>query len=127
MLDKFFILLQDWEYIKQSLSILNNQINLLEEVDNLLNIEELSFIQKAYCALIAGFIGSLVGNPADLALVRIQADARLPLTERRNYKNVVDAFKRITKEEGFFALWRGAIPTVIRAMALNFAMLVSYD
>jgi hypothetical protein len=47
--------------------------------------------------LIAGFIGSLVGNPADLALIRIQADARLPLAERRNYKNVVDAFKRITK------------------------------
>ena len=57
----------------------------------------------------------------------MQADARLPLAERRNYKNVVDAFKRITKEEGFFALWRGATPTVIRAMALNFAMLVSYD
>lgn len=72
-------------------------------------------------------MGSLVGNPADLALIRMQADARLPQADRRNYKNVVDAFKRITKEEGFFALWRGATPTVIRAMALNFAMLVSYD
>lgn len=57
----------------------------------------------------------------------MQADARLPLSERRNYKNVVDAFKRISKEEGFFALWRGATPTVIRAMALNLAMLASYD
>jgi solute carrier family 25 oxoglutarate transporter 11 len=57
----------------------------------------------------------------------MQADARLPPAERRNYNNVIDAFKRITKEEGFFALWRGATPTVIRAMALNFAMLVSYD
>jgi hypothetical protein len=47
--------------------------------------------------LIAGFVGSLVGNPADLALIRMQADARLPVAERRNYKNVVDAFKRITK------------------------------
>jgi solute carrier family 25 oxoglutarate transporter 11 len=87
----------------------------------------LSFFQKAYSALIAGFVGSLVGNPADLALIRMQADSRLPLAERRNYKNVVDAFKRISKEEGFFALWRGATPTVIRAMALNLAMLASYD
>lgn len=87
----------------------------------------MSFFQKAYSALIAGFVGSLVGNPADLALIRMQADARLPLSERRNYKNVVDAFKRISKEEGFFALWRGATPTVIRAMALNLAMLASYD
>ena len=77
--------------------------------------------------MIAGFVGSLVGNPADLALIRMQADARLPVAERRNYKNVVDAFKRISSEEGFFALWRGATPTVIRAMALNLAMLVSYD
>lgn len=57
----------------------------------------------------------------------MQADARLPEAERRNYKNVVDAFKRITKEEGFLALWRGATPTVIRAMVLNLAMLASYD
>ncbi len=57
----------------------------------------------------------------------MQADARLPVAERRNYKNVVDAFKRITKEEGFLALWRGATPTVIRAVVLNLAMLVSYE
>lgn len=41
-------------------------------------VETLSFFQKAYCASFAGFIGSLVGNPADLALVRMQADSRLP-------------------------------------------------
>ena len=29
--------------------------------------------------MFAGFIGSLVGNPPDLALVRMQADARLPV------------------------------------------------
>lgn len=39
----------------------------------------LSFLQKAGCASFAGFIGSLVGNPADLALVRMQADARMPV------------------------------------------------
>lgn len=87
----------------------------------------MSFFQKAYSASFAGFIGSLVGNPADLALVRMQADARLPPDERRNYRNVVDAFRRIVKEEGFFALWRGATPTVVRAIVLNLAMLSSYD
>ena len=68
-----------------------------------------------------------MGNPADLALVRMQADARLPEAERRNYGNVVNAFRRIVKDEGFFALWRGATPTVIRAIVLNLAMLSSYD
>lgn len=68
-----------------------------------------------------------MGNPADLALVRMQADSRLPVEERRNYTGVFNAFGRIVKDEGFFALWRGAVPTVVRAIVLNLAMLSSYD
>jgi solute carrier family 25 oxoglutarate transporter 11 len=89
--------------------------------------ETLSFFQKAYCASIAGFVGALFANPADLALVRMQADNQLPVAERRNYKNVFDAFGRIAKEDGVSGLWRGATPTVIRAVVLNLAMLASYD
>jgi solute carrier family 25 (mitochondrial oxoglutarate transporter), member 11 len=40
---------------------------------------------------------------------------------------VFNAFSRITKEEGFLGLWRGATPTIVRAMALNLAMLSTYD
>jgi solute carrier family 25 oxoglutarate transporter 11 len=40
---------------------------------------------------------------------------------------VVDAFARIVKDEGVMGLWRGATPTVIRAMVLNLAMLATYD
>lgn len=69
----------------------------------------------------------MVGNPSDLALVRMQADSRLPIEERRNYTGVVNAFTRIVKDEGFFALWRGAVPTIVRAIVLNLAMLSSYD
>lgn len=90
-------------------------------------IETLSFFQKGYCASIAGFVGALFANPADLALVRMQADNQLPVAERRNYKNVFDAFGRIAKEDGIGGLWRGATPTVIRAVVLNLAMLASYD
>jgi solute carrier family 25 oxoglutarate transporter 11 len=39
----------------------------------------------------------LVGNPADLALIRMQADSRLPVEERRNYTSVGNAFSRIVK------------------------------
>lgn len=84
-------------------------------------------LQRAGCSLVAGSLGSFVGNPCDLALVRMQADTVLPEAERRNYKNVVDAFTRIISEEGVTALWRGAIPTMSRACALNCCMLVSYD
>ena len=55
------------------------------------------------------------------------SDGRLPIAERRNYKNVVDALVRITREEGLVTLWRGAIPTMGRAMVVNAAQLASYS
>ena len=84
-------------------------------------------VQKITSSLCAGTFGSFIGNPADLALVRLQADSALPVEERRNYKGAFDAFSRIVSEEGVFALWKGAIPTMTRATALNIAMMVSYD
>lgn len=55
------------------------------------------------------------------------ADGRLPPNERRNYKHVVDALFRIYREEGLLTLWRGAIPTMGRAMVVNAAQLASYS
>ena len=60
-------------------------------------------------------------------MVRFQNDTVLPAAERRNYKNVFDAFFRIVKEEGVLSLWRGSLPTVTRAVSLNIAMMVTYD
>ncbi|XP_026452895.1 mitochondrial dicarboxylate/tricarboxylate transporter DTC-like [Papaver somniferum] len=87
----------------------------------------LPLYQKALCGLTAGAIGASVGSPADLALIRMQADYTLPQTQRRNYKNAFHALTRIVTDEGVLALWKGAGPTVVRAMALNMGMLASYD
>lgn len=57
----------------------------------------------------------------------MQADSRLPVEERRNYRNVGHAVQTIIRDEGFFSLWKGAQPTVVRAVALNFGMLSSYE
>ena len=75
----------------------------------------------------AGALGSFIGNPCDLALVRMQADTTLPQEQRRNYKHVGDAFSRIVKEEGVVSLWKGSVPTILRASSLNVAMFVTYD
>ena len=40
------------------------------------------------CGLSAGGLAAVVGNPADLALIRMQADGMLPAAERRGYTNV---------------------------------------
>lgn len=62
-----------------------------------------------------------------VSLIRMTSDGRLPLAERRNYKNVLDALVRMTQEEGLLTLWRGAIPTMGRAMVVNAAQLASYS
>ena len=55
------------------------------------------------------------------------SDGNLPANQRRNYKNVFDALIRIFREEGLFTLWRGATPTMGRAMVVNAAQLASYS
>ena len=91
------------------------------------NNGKLPGIHKLSCSFISGAIGSFIANPCDLALVRMQADKALPMEERRNYKNVLDAFSRIVKEEGVMACWNGAGPTVARAVAMNVSMMATYD
>merc|ERR1712012_496813 len=71
----------------------------------------------------AGGIAAVAGNPADLALIRMQADSTLPEAERRNYRGVGHALGSIATKEGPLALFKGAVPTATRAMALNFGML----
>ncbi|CAN1216232.1 Mitochondrial uncoupling protein 4 [Linum perenne] len=83
--------------------------------------------KKIGAGLIAGAIGATVGNPADLAMVRMQADGRLPLAQRRNYSSVVDAIMRMSRQEGVGSLWRGSSMTVNRAMLVTASQLASYD
>jgi len=82
---------------------------------------------KIAAGLIAGGIGAAVGNPADVAMVRMQADGRLPLAERRNYRSVGDAIGRMARDEGVRSLWRGSSLTVNRAMIVTASQLATYD
>ncbi|XP_018475357.1 mitochondrial dicarboxylate/tricarboxylate transporter DTC [Raphanus sativus] len=61
----------------------------------------LPMYQKAQCGLTAGAIGACVGSPADLALIRMQADNTLPLPQRRNYTNAFHALYRISADESY--------------------------
>jgi solute carrier family 25 (mitochondrial oxoglutarate transporter), member 11 len=86
-----------------------------------------STLQNAIASLLSGGIGAFVGNPADLALVRMQSDLNAKPEDKRNYKHVGDALMRTVKEEGIFTLWRGSMPTVARAMSMNFSLLVPFE
>ena len=85
------------------------------------------FLTKAGIGMAAGAVGALFGTPAEVSLIRMTSDGRLPPAERRGYKNVFDALIRITREEGVLTLWRGCVPTIGRAMVVNAAQLASYS
>lgn len=87
----------------------------------------LPFYEKALVGMTAGAVGAVVGNPAEVALIRMTADGRLPRAEQRGYTSVFNARGRVTREEGSITLWRGTLPTVGRALELNVAQLVTYD
>merc|ERR1712224_559936 len=86
---------------------------------------ELPFKSSMDCVMktMAGGIAAVIGNPADLALIRMQADAMLPEAERRGYRHVGHALSSIASNEGAMGLFNGAGPTAARAMALNLGML----
>lgn len=86
----------------------------------------ISFAERGAAGLAAGGVAAMIGNPADLALIRMQSDGLKPVDKRANYRSVFDALKRIAATEGLGSLWAGAYPTVIRAMALNFGQLTFF-
>jgi len=85
--------------------------------------KSLSFAENSACALSAGGLAAIIGNPADLALIRMQADSMKPVAERAGYSNVFTAMALIVKHDGPLGLMAGWLPTSTRAMALNFGML----
>ncbi|CAO3678997.1 unnamed protein product [Rhizopus stolonifer] len=79
------------------------------------------------CSSIAGALGGACGNPGDVINVRMQNDGQLPPQQRRNYKHALDGIVRISKEEGFSALFRGLGPNINRAILMTSSQCVSYD
>ncbi|XP_053610895.1 mitochondrial 2-oxoglutarate/malate carrier protein-like isoform X2 [Plodia interpunctella] len=85
-----------------------------------------NFGTKLVLGMMAGGAGAFIGNPAEVALIRMTADGRLPPDQRRNYKHIFNALGRITREEGVLTLWRGVAATITRAMVVNGAQLSTY-
>ena len=74
---------------------------------------------KLVLGAVAGVAGSIVGNPAELVLVRMADDSKLPQKQRRNYKSSIHACIRIVQEEGVKGLGRGMVNSCCRAAVVN--------
>jgi len=101
--------------------------NLGEFVKRYRKKKTLAVHEKAICSLTAGGIAAFIDTPLDLSLIRMQVDKTLPVELQRKYRNVIHALTSVIKEEGIIKLWKGASPTVCRAMTANLAMLTTYE
>lgn len=88
---------------------------------------KIGFTERSLAGIGAGSLGAMIGNPAEVVLIRMQSDGLKPEGQRINYTSAFDALARITRNEGIRALWSGAYPTVIRAMATNFGQLTFFS
>lgn len=82
---------------------------------------------KIFMSATAGAMGGFVGCPPDMINVRMQADLRLPIKQRRNYRHAVDGLWRVSREEGVAVLWRGGSAVVIRAVLMTIAQIAVYE
>ncbi|KAJ3028861.1 UNVERIFIED_CONTAM: hypothetical protein HDU68_000734 [Siphonaria sp. JEL0065] len=88
--------------------------------------KEYPLMGRIVSASIGGVIGGVVGSPADLANVRLQSDARLPLNQQR-YNNALDALITILRREGVTKLWTGVGPNILRAIPMTAGQIATYD
>lgn len=91
------------------------------------NRSEYTFSQRTLASVGAGGLAAAIGNPTEVALIRMQADGMLPRNQQKNFRSVIDALGRITRHEGVLSLWGGCLPTIIRAMSTNFGQLAFFS
>ncbi|RDX56323.1 dicarboxylic acid transporter [Lentinus brumalis] len=78
-------------------------------------------------AMVAGGLGGMAGNPADILLVRMTSDSVRPPEQRYNYRNAVSGLVTLVREEGVHGLFRGIGTNLTRAVLMNGSQVGSYD
>ncbi|CAK6954165.1 electrogenic aspartate/glutamate antiporter SLC25A12%2C mitochondrial-like [Scomber scombrus] len=84
----------------------------------------LGALQLLTAGAIAGVPAASLVTPADVIKTRLQVAARAGQT---TYSGVVDCFRKILKEEGFKAFWKGAGARVFRSSPQFGVTLVTYE
>jgi len=95
--------------------------------DRLSQYRKIDIPSRILLGAVAGACSAVISCPAEVTLVRMSNDNSLPLSERRGYKNIADAARRIVKEEGITAFWRGCSPFVQRVIVVGVCQVATYD
>ncbi|XP_038875972.1 mitochondrial thiamine diphosphate carrier 2-like isoform X2 [Benincasa hispida] len=93
----------------------------------------LSSFQLFLCGLAAGTCAKLVCHPLDVVKKRFQIEGlqRHPRygarVEQHAYRNMFDALRRILKSEGTAGLYKGIIPSTVKAAPAGAVTFVAYE
>ncbi|KAJ3267354.1 hypothetical protein HDU77_000068 [Chytriomyces hyalinus] len=98
-----------------------------ERISNSWIHEQSPLAGRIAAASVGGIVGGIVGTPADLTNVRMQADGRLPIAEQRGYKTAFHGLVQTARQEGPMALFTGVGPNVIRAIPMTAGQIATYD
>jgi hypothetical protein len=85
--------------------------------------EPLHSLELFACASAAGVAAASVTTPADVLKTRMQVEAK----RGEGYKGLTDCFLKVTKSEGYSALFKGVVPRVLRSSPQYGVMLLSYE
>ena len=77
------------------------------------------------CAGASGGLAGLIGNPTEIALVRMCVDGAKAPSQRFTYNNALDAMVRIGREEGFRTFSRGLGPNIVRSILMNISQIAT--
>ncbi|KAG5236122.1 hypothetical protein OIU76_010943 [Salix suchowensis] len=95
--------------------------------------DNLSSVQLFICGLAAGTCAKLVCHPLDVVKKRFQIEGlqRHPKygarVEQRAYRNMYDALRRISQMEGWAGLYKGIIPSTVKAAPAGAVTFVAYE
>ncbi|XP_076892688.1 mitochondrial thiamine diphosphate carrier 2-like [Bidens hawaiensis] len=95
--------------------------------------ESLSSFQLLLCGLAAGSCAKAVCHPLDVVKKRFQIEGlqRHPRygarVETRAYRNMYDALKRIAQTEGWAGLYKGIVPSIVKAAPAGAVTFVAYE
>lgn len=103
-----------YDPVKVSLMHLREVMGMKNETHSM---NQLPLFWKAVAGLVSGALGSALMNPLDVVKIRFQSSGITGAAEQKqrpNYKNTWDALWKISQNEGFSALYKGTILTMIR-------------
>ena len=90
------------------------------------NKKELDHWQSLVLGGVSGGFGPLANNPLDVCKTRLQKQVIKPGVEPK-YTGVVQTITLIYKEEGFFALWKGITPRLLRIVPGQAITFMTYE